>query len=235
VLAERLVIEVTPKVSAAALTFRELMPIVPLFALVAGGGIWAAAGALALLIPSTRPARAVVAVLTSAVLVTFWSPFLRERMSNQPLLGRVADRGADPTKAEGLRVEVLVGAQDWLQTNLQHNDLILTGIPRQLGWYADLSADDMANLIDLNSQDRTQEQRRAYILDRVGPRGVMYVIDFNVYWTDPGSDNARQWRQTYETLASKPNLETAYVMRDRFNNPVFYVIRNHGYATAPGH
>jgi hypothetical protein len=235
VLAERLVIEVTPKVSAAALTFRELMPIVPLFALVAGGGIWAAAGALALLIPSTRPARAVVAVLTSAVLVTFWSPFLRERMSNQPLLGRVADRGADPTKAEGLRVEVLVGAQDWLQTNLQHNDLILTGIPRQLGWYADLSADDMANLIDLNSQDRTQEQRRAYILDRVGPRGVMYVIDFNVYWTDPGSDNARQWRQTYETLASKPNLETAYVMRDKFNNPVFYVIRNHGYATAPGH
>jgi len=234
VLAERLVIEVTPKVSAAALTFRELMPTVPLFALVAGGGIWAAAGALALLVPSTRPARAAVAVLTTAVLVTFWSPFLRERLSSQPLLGRVADRGADATKAEGLRVEVLVGAQDWLQSNLQHNDLILTGIPRQLGWYADLSADDMANLIDLNSQDRTQEQRRAYILDRVGPRGVNYVIDFNVYWTDPGSDNARQWRQTYETLASKPNLETAYVARDKFNNPVFYVIRNHGYVVAPG-
>jgi len=167
--------------------------------------------------------------------VLFWSPLLRERLSGQPLLGRVADRGADPTKAEGLRVEALVGAQDWLQTNLEHNDLILTGIPRQLAWYADLSADDMENLIDLGSQDRNQEQRRPYILDRVGPQGVTYVIDFNVAWTDPNSDAARQWRQTYEALASKPNLETAYVTRDKFNNPVFYVIRNHGYATAPGH
>ena len=235
VLAERLVIAVTPKVAAAALSFRLLMPIVPLLALVAGGGIWAAAGALALLIPSVRSARSVVAVLTGAVLVLFWSPLLRERLSGQPLLGRVADRGADPTKAEGLRVEALVGAQDWLQTNLEHNDLILTGIPRQLAWYADLSADDMENLIDLGSQDRSQEQRRRYILDRVGPRGVTYVIDFNVAWTDPNSDAARQWRQTYEALASKPNLETAYVTRDKFNNPVFYVIRNHGYATAPGH
>jgi hypothetical protein len=234
VLAERLVIAVTPKVSGAALSFRLLMPIVPLFALVAAGGIWAAAGALALLMPSARSARAVIAVLSCAVLVGFWSPLLRERLSGQPLLGRVADRGADPTKAEGLRVETLVGAQDWLQTNLQHNDLILTGIPRQLAWYADLSADDMENLIDLGSQDRNQEQRRPYILDRVGPRGVMYVIDFNVNWTDPNGDAARQWRQTYETLSSKPNLETAYVMRDRFNNPVFYVIRNHGYAIAPG-
>ena len=235
VLAERLVIAVTPKVSAAALSFRELMPIVPLFALVAGGGIWAAAGALALLIPSTRPARAVVAVLICAVLVTFWSPFLRERLSSQPLLGRVADRGADTTKAEGLRVEALVGAQTWLQANLRHNDLILTGIPRQLAWYADMSADDMDNLINLNSQVRNEEEKRQYILDRVGPRGVMYVIDFNVNWTDPGGDNARQWRQTYETLASRPNLETAFMLRDKFNNPVFYVIRNHGYATAPGH
>jgi hypothetical protein len=232
VLAERLVIAVTPKVSAAALTFREFMPIVPLFALVAGGGIWAAAGALGLLAPATRAARTVVALLTCAVVVAFWSPFLRERLSNHPLLGRVADRGADVSKAEGLRVEALVEAQDWLRANVQHNDLILTGIPRQLAWYADMSADDMDNLINLLSQDRDQEQRRAYILDRVGPRGVMYVIDFNVDWTDPGGDKATQWRQTYDILASKPNLETAYLMRDKFGNPVFYVIRNHGYALA---
>ena len=38
VLSERLIIAVTPKVSAAALTFRSLMPIVPLFALVAASG-----------------------------------------------------------------------------------------------------------------------------------------------------------------------------------------------------
>ncbi|MDQ6671459.1 MAG: hypothetical protein M3069_12040 [Chloroflexota bacterium] len=235
VLAERLLISVTPSVSAAALSFRELMPIVPLFALVAGGGIWGAAGALGLLIPGANSARAVVAVVTCAVVVTFWSPLLRERLSGQPMLGRVADRGADVTKAEGLRVEALVGAQAWLHDNLQHNDLILTGIPRQLAWYADMSADDMDNLINLLSQDRDQEQRRAYILDRVGPQGVMYVIDFNVDWTDPGGDKAKQWRQTYELLAGKPNLEVAYLLRDRYNNPVFYVIRNHGYALAPGH
>jgi hypothetical protein len=235
VLAERLVIAVTPKVSAAALSFRELMPIVPLFALVAGGGLWAAAGAVGLLVPSSRSARAVVALLTCALVVTFWSPFLRERFSSQSLLGRVADRGADVTKAEGLRVEALVGAQAWLQANLQHNDLILTGIPRQLAWYADMTADDMDNLINLLSQERDQEQRRAYILDRVGPRGAMYIIDFNVDWTDPGGEKARQWRQTYDVLTSKPNLETAYMVRDRFNNPVFYVIRNHGYVIAPGH
>src|SRR6202011_4810337 len=117
----------------------------------------------------------------------------------------VADGAADTPKAEGLRVEALVGAQTWLQANLQHNDLILTGIPRQLAWYGDLSAGDMENLIDLGSQDRTQEQRRPYILDRVGPQGVMYVVDFNVAWTDPGSEAARQWRQTYEALASRPN------------------------------
>ncbi len=233
VFAERLVIAVTPKVSAAALSFREFMPVVPLFALVAAGGLWAGAGALGLLVPAARSARAVVALLTCVIVVTFWSPVLRERFSAQPLLGRVADRGADVTKAEGLRVEALVGAQGWLQQNLQHNDLILTGIPRQLAWYSDMSADDLDNLINLLSQERDQEQRRAYILDRVGPRGVMYVIDFNVDWTDPSGEKARQWRQTYEVLASKPNLETAYLMRDRFNNPVFYVIRNHGYALAP--
>jgi hypothetical protein len=233
VLSERLVIAVTPKVSAAALTFRSLMPIVPLFALVAGGGIWAAAGAIALLVPSSRTARAVVAILASVVLVVFWSPLLRERLSSQPLLGRVADRGADPDTPQGLRVEALVEAQPWLQANIRSDDLILTGIPRQLAWYADLDVNGMEDLIDLGSQPRTEEQRRPYILDRVGPRGVSYVIDFNVNWTDPGGEAARQWRQTFDTLASRPNLETAYLKRDKFGNPVFYVIRNHGYANAP--
>jgi hypothetical protein len=233
VLSERLVIAVTPKVSAAALTFRSLMPIVPLFALVAGGGIWAAAGAIALLIPSARTARAAVAILASGVLVVFWSPFLRERLSSQPLLGRGADRGADPDTPQGLRVEALVEAQPWLQSNIRSDDLIVTGIPRQLAWYGDLDVDGMEDLIDLGSQQRTEEQRRQYILDRVGPHGVTYVVDFNVNWTDPGGDAARQWRQTFEALASRPNLETAYLKRDKFGNPVFYVIRNHGYANAP--
>ena len=235
VLSERLIIAVTPKVSAAALTFRSLMPIVPLFALVGGGGLWAAAGALSLLVPSARWARATIAVLASAVLVLFWSPLVRERLSSQPLLGRVADRGADPDTPQGLRVQALVDAQPWLQANLQPGDVILTGIPRQLAWYADLGVDGMDNLIDLGSQPRTEEQRRQYLLDRVGPRGVAYVVDFNVNWTDPGSEAARQWRQTYDMLASRPTLETAYVTRDKFGYPVFYVIRNHGYVAAPGH
>lgn len=232
VLAERLVIAVTPKVSAATLSFRLLMPLVPLFALVAGGGVWAAAGALALLVPSARSARAVLAVLGGMVLVTFWSPLLRDRLSAQPLLGRVADRGADVNTPQGLRVEALVEAQGWLQANLQPGDLILTGvgISRHVAWYADLGVDGMTNLIDLNSQPRTAQQQRQYILDRVGPHGVDYVIDFNVNWTDPGGDAARQWRQTYETLASRPTLDPAYVIYDKFDNPVFYVIRNHGYA-----
>ena len=234
VLAERLVIAVTPKVSAAALTFRSLMPIVPLFALVAGGGLWAAAGALALLVPTSRSARGAMAVLAAAVLVLFWTPLLRERLSGQPLLGRVADRGADPETPQGLRVEVLVEAQDWLQANLLPSDVILAGrgIPRQLAWYADLGVEGMENLIDVGSQERTEEQKRQYVLDRVGPRGVAYVVDFNVNWLDPNGDVSRQWRQTYEALSGRPNLETVYLRRDRFGNPVFYVIRNHGYALA---
>jgi hypothetical protein len=236
VLSERLVIAVTPKVSAAALTFRSLMPIVPLFALVAAGGVWSAAGALALLVPSGRWARAALALLMSAVLVTFWSPLLRERLSSQPLLGRVADRGADPDTPQGLRVEALVAAQDWLEANVQPSDVILTGIPRQLAWYADLGVDGMDNLIDLGSQpSRTAEERRQFVLDRVGPQGVDYVIDFNVDWTDPGGDKARQWRQTFDTLAGRPNIEVAYLLRDKFGNPVLYVMRNHGYVTVPGH
>jgi hypothetical protein len=233
VLAERLVIISTPKVSGAALTFRSLMPIVPLFALVAGGGLWAAAGALALLVPSVRLARPALAIAAGALLVVFWSPLVRERLSNQPQLGRVADRGADPTTPQGLRVEVLVDAQPWLQANLRPTDVILTRIPRELVWYADLGVEGMDNVIDLRSQQRTEEEKRQYVLDRVGPRGVAYLVDFNVSWTDPNGDAARQWRQTYDILASLPNLETAYLVRDRFGHPVFYVMRNHGYAINP--
>jgi hypothetical protein len=243
VLSERLVISVTPQVSTAALTFRVLMPIVPLFAIVAGGGLWAAAGSVALLMPRARWGRAAFAVFAVAVLVTFWSPLVRQRFSSQPLLGRVADRGADPDTPQGLRIQDLVAAQPWLQANLRSTDVILAGlgIPRQLAWYADLDVAGMNNLIDVGSQPERNpssnpqhalELQRQYILDRVGPRGVDYVVDFNVDWTDPGGDNARQWRQTFDLLRSRPNLEVAYVVNDKFGYPVFYVLRNHGYVTA---
>ena len=223
VLSERLVISVTPQVSTAALTFRVLMPIVPLFAIVAGGGVWAAAGSVALLMPRARWGRAACAVVTVAVLVTFWSPLVRQRFSSQPLLGRVADRGADPDTPQGLRIQDLVVAEPWLQANLRSTDVILAGlgIPRQLAWYADLDVEGMNNLIDVGSQPERNpssnpqhalELQRQYILDRVGPRGVDYVVDFNVDWTDPGGDNARQWRQTFDLLRSRPNLEVAYLL-----------------------
>ncbi len=245
VLAERLIISVTPNVSTAALTFRVLMPVVPLFAIVAGGGVWAAAGSLALLAPKARRSQATFAVMTVAVLVMFWSPLLRERISSHPLLGRIADRGADPNTPQGLRIQVLVDAEPWLRANLRPSDVILAGlgIPRQLAWYADLGVDGMDNLIDVGSQpernpafnSRALELQRKYILDRVGPRGVDYVVDFNVDWMDPGGDGARQWRQTFDLLQSQPNLETGYVVNDRYGYPVFYVMRNHGYAVAPHH
>jgi hypothetical protein len=233
VLAERLIIVVTPNVSAAALFFRSLMPIVPLYAILAAGGVWAAANAVSLLVPSVRWARPALTILAGVAVVTFWSPLLRDRFSSQPLLGRVADRGADVETPQGLRVEALVEAEAWLKANLEPTDRIITGVPRHLAWYADLGVDGLGTLIDLGSQPRTEEQRRQYILDRVGPSGASYVVDFNVNWLDPGGDAARQWRQTYETLAGRPNLEPVYVRRDRFGNPVFYVFRNHGYALAP--
>jgi hypothetical protein len=243
VLSERLIISVTPKVSVAALTFRSLMPVVPLLALVAGGGLWSAGGALGVLMPRARWARPSFAVVAAVALVMFWSPLLRERLSPHPLLGRVADRGADPDTPQGLRVQALVDAQPWLQANLRPSDVILAGlgIPRQLAWYADLGVDGMNNLIDVGSQpernpasnSRAMELQRQYIMDRVGPRGVDYVVDFNVDWTDPSGDRARQWRQTFDLLKSRPNLEMAYVVNDKFGYPVFYVIRNHGFALAP--
>ena len=51
--------------------------------------------------------------------------------------------------------------------------------------------------------------------------------------TNPAANAARQWRQPYDTLAGRPNLEAAYVIHDKFGYPVFYVIRNHGFALAP--
>jgi hypothetical protein len=235
VLLERLIIVVTPKVAAAALTFRSLMPVVPLFAILAGGAVWAAAGALALLAPWIRNGRAILTVVAALLVVGLWTPLLHERFSNKPLLGRIADRGADPETPQGLRVETFVEAEDWLKSNLRVGDLILVGpgILRQVAWYADLGVDGMNSLIDVNSQPRTDEQRRQYLLDRVGPNGVDYVIDFNVSWPDPGGEASRQWRQTYETLASRPTLEVAYLKRDKFGQPVFYVIRNHGYVQVP--
>jgi hypothetical protein len=235
VLSERLVISVTPLVASAALTFRSLMPIVPLYALLAGGGIWVAAGALALLAPSPPSARSALTLVATLLLLIFWTPLLRERLSTDPLLGRIADRGADVSKAEGLRQEMLVEAQDWLKANLSPTDVIIVGpgLLRQLAWYADLGVDGMDRLVDLNSQPRTEEQKRQYIVDRVGPTGAEYVVDFNVNWTDPTSDAARQWRLTFETLSGRGNLEVVYVRRDRFGYPVFYVLRNHGYALRP--
>ena len=123
VLAERLIIVVTPNVSAAALFFRSLMPIVPLYAILAAGGVWAAANAVSLLVPSVRWARPALTILAGVAVVTFWSPLLRERLSSQPLLGRVADRGADAETPQGLRVEALVEAEPWLQANLEPTDL----------------------------------------------------------------------------------------------------------------
>ena len=219
VLAERLVIVATPTVSRAAFDFRLFMPIVPLFAVLAGGGLWAIAGAPALLI-NLRFGRAVFALAAAAVLVVFWSPLLRERWSSTPLIGRVADRGADPNTPQGLRVETLVEAEDWLKANVLPTDIVITGIPRHLAWYADLGVDGMSDLIDLNSQIRTEEQKRQYILERIGPRGADYVVDFNVNWTDPGGEASRAWRQTFEVLSTRPGLEAAYVKLDRFGNPV---------------
>jgi hypothetical protein len=237
VLSERLVISVTPKVGAAALTFRSLMPTVPLFALLAGGGIWAAAGALALLMPDARRARPVLAMLATGTLVLFWTPLLRERLSSHALLGTVADRGADPGTPDGLFIQTMAEAQPWLQANLRPGDVILAGkgTPRQLAWYADLGVDGLDNLIDLGSQPRSDEEKRQYILDRIGPTGVDYVVDFNIDWTDPTADKARQWRQTFDIVTGQPNVEVAFMVHDRFGYPVFYVLRNHGYVAAPPH
>jgi hypothetical protein len=226
---ERLVISVTPEVANAALFFRSFMPTIPLFAILGGAGLFAAVGVLDW--PAGRRAMAIepwVVVGVACLLVAVWSP-LRERTAATPLLGRVADRDADPESPQGLRVQALVEAQPWLIQHVQPDDVTITGIPRQLGWYADLGVDRMDRLLDLGAHPSwTAADRRAYIEPRIGPRGADYVIDFNVNWTDPGSDAARQWQQTYQWLVSQPHLEVAYLKRDRFGNPVLYVIRNDG-------
>ena len=120
VLAERLIIVVTPNVSAAALFFRSLMPIVPLYAILAAAACGRPPVRVSLLAPSVRWARPALTILAGvAVLIAFWSPLLRERLSSQPLLGRVADRGADAETPQGLRVEALVEAEPWLKANLR--------------------------------------------------------------------------------------------------------------------
>lgn len=229
---ERLVISVTPEVANAALFFRSFMPTIPLFAILGGAGLFAAAGVLGW--PARGRAAALepwVVVGVACLLVAVWSPLLRERTTSTALLGRVADRDADPESPQGLRVEALVEAQPWLLQNLQPSDVTITSLPRQLAWYADLGVDGMDRLLDLGAHPSwTAADRRDYIEPRFGPRGAAYVIDFNVNWTDPGSDAAREWQQTYQWLISQPHLEVAYLKRDRFGNPVFYVIRNDGYA-----
>ncbi len=233
---ERLVISANPRLgSGAALTFRTFMPIVPLAAILAGVGLGRLAMAIGGLHSSPGPARAAAILGLTLALLTFWTPLLGERLSPQPLLGRLATRGADTTKAEGLRTGLLAEAEGWLTANILPTDATVTGLPRELAWYADLGADGMRRLVDLGSQPRTQEERRAYLRPRVGPTGAFYVVDFNVAWPDPGSEPARQWRQTYEWLSTRPNLEVVYLRRDRFGYPVFYVIRNHGYALSYGY
>ena len=130
VLAERLVIAVTPKVAASALSFRLLMPIVPLFALVAGGGIFGGSGrVLALLIPSIcwrgRLSRWRVFGRDSGHLLAL----LRERPFESASAGRGGPWRRRPTTPQGLRVEALVEAQaEPVVEPRSMSDSILTGI-----------------------------------------------------------------------------------------------------------
>jgi hypothetical protein len=86
------------------------------------------------------------------------------------------------------------------------------------------------NLVNLGAHARTEAAKGELIMSIVGPTGVDYVVDFNVNWTDPNSDQAKDWQATYARLSRRSNLETVYLQRDRFGRPVFYVVRNHGYA-----
>ncbi len=238
-LVERLIIYANPRIgSGAALTFRTFMPTIPLFALLAAESIWAMAGVLGRLPSAATRITAVrsgVALALTVLVVAAWTPVFSERLAAQPLLGRVAVHGADPDKAEGLRIDVLWDAQDWLVANLQPSDPILTTLPGQLGWYADLGVGGFNRLVSVGSQPRTDRERAAYIRDRSHEDGAYYVVDFNVGWTAPTSERARIWRQTFEWLATRPNLEIVYLVKDRFGYPVFYVARNHGYAASPSY
>ena len=89
VLGERLVIAVTPKVAAAALTFRSLMPIVPLFAIVAGGGLWAAAGPYGLI---ARPIGVLLLVTCTIVVIVLASRHAIEGLAIWALAGTCSIR-----------------------------------------------------------------------------------------------------------------------------------------------
>lgn len=234
-LVQRLVVTALPRLGGgAAFTTRAFFPILPLAALLGGVGLervaaWLGerAGGSAFSRVRWHRSFALAVVLVLGTIV--WTPLLA-RTTDQSLFGRVADRGADLATPQGLRVEALVQAEDWLKLNLRPNDVVLTGIPRLLAWYADVGAEGLAHMVDLGSQPRTMAQRRAFIRERIGPDGADYVADFNLAWTTPDSEEAREWRQTYQWLASQPWLEVVYLRRDANGQPVFYVVRNHGYA-----
>lgn len=229
-LAQRIALRLTPDLPVA-FTYRSFMPITPLLAILAGAGVWGAAGAVRLLVPGRNGSgRGAAAVLAALVLVGVWSPLVRQRLTSQSMLGRPADRGADPATPQGLRVEAMVEAERWLTLNLQPTDRIATSIPRHLAWYADLGSAGLEAIDNLGARASMQEERRGLVMERMGPNGVDYVTEFNVDWTQPDSESARQWQLTYEWLATRPNVEIAYLQRDPTGKPVFYVARNHGYA-----
>lgn len=232
-LAQRLVVWATPDLQAA-FTIRTFMPLIPLWALLAGAGVWGAAASVTFLLPTTRHARSAMALLAAALLVGVWSPLVSDRLSTRPLLARRADRGADPETPQGLRVEALVEAEAWLRANLRPSDQIATGIPRHLAWYADLGVAGLGSLVNLGAQARPPSEQDAFIRGQVGPTGAHYVVDFNVYWTNPDDPRSRQFRETFDWLAGQPSLEVALLRRDRFGHPALYVIRNHGYGLARG-
>jgi 4-amino-4-deoxy-L-arabinose transferase-like glycosyltransferase len=227
-LVQRLLVLALPRLGeTATFNLRPFLPIVPLIALLAGWGL----GEVGRIVALVRPRLLLYASPALAVLlVVFASPVLTERFSLTPMLGRTADRGADPTSPQGLRVETLVAAQDWLRANIRPTDVTLTTIPRQLAWYADLGVQGMDGLVNVAGQSRSNEARRAYVMERLGPDGADYVVDFNLDWTQPSSAAAQEWQSTYLALASTPGLQEAYVAKDRFGNPVLYVFRNLGYA-----
>lgn len=236
-LGQRLVLTSLPGLGAGpALTVRFFFAALPLCAVVGGAGISAFTGWLARHGSGARWETAhAVATLTLAVALVGLGTPLWSRASSSSLLGRAADRGIAPDTPQGLRVAALIQAEDWLRSNLQPTDIILTGIPRQLAWYADLGVEGLHHTVDLGGQPRSQAERRAFIRDRLQASGADYVVDFNVAWTTPDSEDAREWRLTYEWLASRPWLEVAYLRRDPLGRPVFYVVRNHGDARSPSY
>lgn len=238
--AQRLLIWATPTI-AAAFTHRSLMPAVPLLAILGGAGLWGASTAVRLFPWRRSTLHAACTLVLALGAVALASPAFGARLSPLPLLGRPGDRGADPTTPQGLRVEALVRAEGWLRANLRPGDRVATGIPRHLAWYSGMTATRMEDeVVNLGSFGSSEAARRAGLRNdgggnRVAPTdraGVAYVVDFNVWWTRPDEEQAREWRQTFEWLASQPYMEVAYLERDVNGYPVLYVIRNHGFAAS---